>query len=107
MGLDMRILKCKSKLQLTGDEIDWTQVEEVWYARKFWDMQREMSFLKDYENGDFIPLTRENLEEMLTFATHNLDYFGTFNTVIPLCNVLYNLDTWEEYGFHLYYEADW
>lgn len=107
MGLDARIFKVKSIKQLTSESVDWSQIDEVWYARKFWGLQEHMSFLQQYECGDYIPLTLENVEEMLTYATHHRDFFDGFHTVPQLCEVIDQWEDAEEEGYKFVYEADW
>lgn len=110
MGMDAYILKSKTKKAF--DEPNWYEsnaVEEVWYARKFWDLVNRVSFIKNIndECGEFIRLTKENVEEMLQIATHTRDYFGGFSTVIALCEILDKFDEDEENGWHYYFEFDY
>ena len=116
MGMDMYIFRAHSKKEIESEnfwqyvnesENDEIPLGEVWYARKFWDLHNNMSFLRDYECGEFIELTKENLEEMIAFATHNTDYWDGFETVATLCKILYTFDEMNERGYHYYYEADW
>lgn len=117
MGMDMYIFRAHSKKELESDnfwelareseESNEVHLGEVWYARKFWDLHNNMSFLRDYECGEFIELTKDNLEEMLTFATHHTDYWDGFKSVPELCEILYSFDEMNERGYHYYYEADW
>lgn len=109
MGLDTYIVMCKNKHQLenegfwdncvTGwkrdkyDGIDYTQPAEVYYARKFWDLYSPAARRFNLENGEWSdPLTKEDIEFLIDLATHNRDYFGGFDTVPKLCEILDNYD---------------
>ena len=110
MGLDIYIYKARTKKAFK--EPEWYNSEgitEVWYARKFWDLINHLSFIKNIEKDacKFIKLTRANVDEMLEIACHNPDYFGGFDTVPALCQILYDFDTDEENGWHYYLEYDY
>ena len=110
MGMDAYIFKARTKKAF--DAPDWYEseaVKEVWYARKFWDLVNKVSFIKkvDEDACEYIQLSKENIEEMIDVATHNPDYFGGFNTVPALCEILYNFDEDEEQGWHYYFEFDY
>ena len=70
MGMDLYIYSARNRETFKHDgwwESD--QVQEEFYARKFWDLVENCSFIpQDYESGDFIELTSENLEEMIRVA---------------------------------------
>ena len=104
IGLDCYIFKAKTK-KVFQDENWYDKVEEVWYARKYWDLIHNMSFIKDVDDdsGDFIQLTMDNVEEMLQFAAHNRDYFDGFETVPPLCEIIANFEQDYEDGWHYYF----
>ena len=111
MGMDAYIFRARSKKVFKSD--DWynsKDVTEVWYARKFWDLVNHMSCLKDEDdNGcsQFIKLKKSDIEEMIEIATHNKDYWGGFDSVPQLCQILYDFDTDEENGWHYYFEYDY
>lgn len=118
MGMDARIIVAHSKKELETDgfweylrEHEWEEqnlmLGEKWYARKFWDLHNSMSFLQDYECGDYIELSKKNLDEMLQYATHHRDYFDGFESVIDLCELLDRYDEFQAAGLHLFYECDW
>ena len=104
MGLDCYIFRAKTK-KVFEDENWYDKVEEVWYARKFWDLIHNMSFIKNVEEdcGDFIMLTMDNIEEMLQFAAHNPDYNDGFNTVPALCEIIRRFEDDYENGWHYYF----
>ena len=118
MGMDAYIFAAHSKKELTNFNEYLTRVDEMpddaefrlgehWYARKFWDLHNNMSFLRDYECGDFVLLSKDNLEEMITFVTHHRDYWDKFDSVIKLCEILDKYDEYDKHGIHFFYEADW
>ena len=109
MGMEAYIFRARTKKVFDTD--DWynnTEVTEMWYARKFWDLINRLSFLRkeNYAAGQFFQLTKDNLEEMIQIATHYQDYWGSFDSVPKLCEILYNFDTDEECGWHYYFEYD-
>ena len=124
MGLDLRIVMCKNHKQIeddgfwntccTGwiknefDEIDYTQPSELYYARKFWDLYTPTARRLHLDNGEFSePLTREDLEFMINIATHNPDYWDSFNTVPTLCEILYHYNDIKDAGMVLLFEGDY
>ena len=115
MGLDVYVVMAKNRKQVERvdfwndchsgwvkkDEytIDFTVPTEVYYARKFWDLYSPMSRRLKLENGEWSgPLTKDDIEEMIYIATHNKDYFGTFDTVTDLCEILHNYDAATDAG---------
>lgn len=118
MGMDCRILCAHSKLEIENDDL-WTYMEEhdsdaettilgeKWYGRKFWNMHRNMSFLQNYKCGEYIELSKDNIEEMLQYLTHHLDYWDGFETVPALCKILYSYDNVINQGYKYFYECDW
>ena len=123
MGLDMSIVMVKNRKQVqeegfwdtchTGfvtDEdgcIDFTQPSEVYYARKFWALYTPLARRLDIENGEYSePLTKDDLEFMINIATHEQDYFGGFDTVPKLCELLYYYDEIKEHGMVLLFEGN-
>lgn len=124
MGLDIRILCVRNRKHVdikefwetchTGwvkDEdglIDFTQPSELYYARKFWDLYEPVARRLRLENGEYSePLTREDLEFMIDIATHNPDYWDSFNSVSTLCEILYHYDEIKDAGMVLLFEGDY
>jgi len=110
MGMDAYIFRAKTKKAFQED--NWynnENVKEVWYARKYWDLIQNVRFIRnvDEDCGEFILLTKNDIEEMINVATHNPDYFGGFTTVPALCEILQNFDDDEEEGWHYYFEFDY
>ena len=111
MGMDLYIYSAPNHETFKHD--GWWesgQVKEEFYARKFWDMVENCSFIPfDYENGDFIEINSDNLEEMIRVACTYKDYFGTYNTVSALCELRDKCIAWEtdEVPKKLFLEYDW
>lgn len=109
MGLDIHIYRARTKKVFkTEDWYESEAVTEVYYARKFWTLIEQASFINVNDDCcDFIELSRENVEELINIATHNADYFDGFTTVPKLCEILRHFDEDEENGYHYYMEFDY
>ena len=109
MGLDIHIYRARTKKVFkTEDWYESEAVTEVYYARKFWTLIEQASFINVNDDCcDFIELSRENVEELINIATHNADYFDGFTTVLKLCEILRHFDEDEENGYHYYMEFDY
>lgn len=125
MGLDLRIMAAKSKRELNDlqweDWTEWNDIKdkydndfsmipkpcEVWYARKFYELMSAMSFLHNYDCGEYIRLHKDNLREMINFYCYHPDYFYGFNGLPRLCELYQEFDEMEDAGINLYFEADW
>ena len=109
MGLDINCYKAKNHEVFKHE--GWYRdenIKEVFYFRKHWDMLYALSFINiERECGEFIQLTKTNLEEILQAVTHNRDYFGGFENVPAVCEALDNFDEDEENGWHYYFEFDY
>ena len=111
MGMDLYIYSAPNH-ETFKHESWWEseQVQEEFYARKFWDLVENCSFIPDdYENGDFIELSLDNLEEMIRVACVYKDYFGTYNNIPKLCELRDKYIKWETYEVprKLFLEYDW
>ena len=102
MGLDIYIVKYNNKR--TTNETS----EEVFYARKFWELL-DASFLRGAaENCRInIPITKENVEELIQIAVENRDYFGEYNNIPKHCEVRDSFDYEENQKASYYFEAEW
>lgn len=57
------------------EDFEYNKTAIVYYWRKFWDLHTFISNKKGrLDNGEWCEITRENLEDMIEFATHNKDY---------------------------------
>lgn len=114
MGMDFNIYSARNHEVFKHD--NWwesPQAQEEFYARKCWDLVNHCSFIpQDYESGDFIELTLENLEEMIQVACKYRNYFDNYNDIPKLCELRDKLEYWENNpdeadGRKLFYEYDW
>lgn len=105
MGLDMYI-DARRNIGTPNEERD-----EKIYWRKFWDLQREIAFLTDAKVEDgYIPdtrITREDLDAIIDYCGRNRDFFGNFDTIVPLCELRAELPELEEEGWTLWYNSNW
>lgn len=109
IGLDVNIYRTRNH-QIFKTENWYTSeaVTEVYYARKFWALIEQASFININDDcGEYLELSRENVEELIEIATHNRDYFGGFETVPRLCEILRDFEETEEDGYHYYMEFDY
>lgn len=91
-------------------EDNYDKPAELWYARKFYDLQKyiETDLCKEpYQCGEYIEVTKDMLEKMLDYAARHKDYFNGFNGVSDLCQALYDYDEAHENGWIYVYECDW
>ena len=104
MGMDAYIYRAKSK-KIFEDSNWYDKVEESWYARRFWEIVRNASFIDNVEDdaGEFIRLRKKDIEEILNIAIHTEDYWGGFDSVPALCRILYDFDDDKENGWHYYF----
>ena len=106
MGLDNSIYRARNHAAFKDE--NWynnKDITEVWYARKFWNLIHNMSFIKNIEEdyGEFIQLSMDNVEEILQFAAHNPDYWDSFDTVPALCKIIHDFEQDHEDGYHYYF----
>ena len=111
MGMDMYIYRVKNRKILDTEfwntDHEDTVLKEVYYSRKFWDLHDNISVFKNYECGEYKELTKADIKEMIDFSCYHRDYFGSFNSVIALCEIYDNWDEDIENGYHFYIECDW
>lgn len=122
MGLDMRIVLCKNRNQVREEgfwnicQTGWVEDEEnggwkpseVVYWRKFWSLYTPLARRLSLENGQWsLPLTKDDIEFMIDIATHNRDYWDSFNSVPALCEILDRYDEITEKGYVLLFEGDY
>ena len=104
MGLDIFIERRKKN----DINAPW---EEVFYARKFWELL-DANFVREYnesENNCYVEAritSEEDFDELLYIATHNKDYFDSYDRVSDLCEARDNfLENKDDYVYRLV--ADW
>ena len=103
MGMDMYIERKKKKLA----EEDCKR-EELIYWRKFWGLHKNLPFeYGEEEYGKDIHLTKDDLESMLNYCTHNRNYFDNFSGVEKLCEIIDEYQELTEDGYEIVYNANW
>ena len=104
VGLDIQIFRARTAKAFEADNWYGSEgITEVYYARKFWTLLEQAKFVNINDDcGEFIRLTKANIEEFLQIATHNENYFGGFDGVPALCRILHDFDEDEENGWHYY-----
>lgn len=82
------------------------------YWRKFWDLHREIwnHHSNDLDeansdNGVDIILTKQDMEDILYVASHELDYFGNFSYLQELATILYYWDAYAAQGIKWIYNG--
>lgn len=130
MGLDMTITK---KWHVTGRDKDRIydingelppkfdfeienelSVPDEIYWRKFWGLHQLIWSMHSrdllpeyYDNGVDIILTKEDFEEILYFASHNLNYFDEFSNLYELATILYYWDDYAKKGVKWIYNGNY
>lgn len=103
MGMDQYIDAIKYDL---NDKTKIIERKELVYWRKFYDLNRSLHYYDDMYAKD-LPLTKEEVESILQFVSHNRDYFDGFQTVPDVCEVLDQYDELKEDGWNIVYNANW
>ena len=109
MGLDMYIDKCR-KPKIVNGKREYEEREEVCYWRKFWGLLQEGLPFKygGEEYGQDIRLSKDDVEQILNYVTHNKDYFDGFSSVEQVCKLLYDYDyLTKEEGYIICFNANW
>lgn len=104
MGMDMYVDRIRRNPDNKSEVVERT---ELCYWRKFWDLHHELGLYGAGDCGNDVRLTKSDVERAIEFATHNEDYFGGFNSVPQLCELLHNFDMYEKDGYELVYNANW
>jgi len=109
MGMDLYIFKARTrKVFETDNWYNSDAVTEMLYARKWWSLVEHCSFIpEDYESGDYIELTYDNIEEMIKVACEYPDYWDDYTNVPILCRMRDSFQEITEKGYHYYLEYDW
>lgn len=105
MGLDVYIDKCR-KPKIIDNKRSYEEREEVCYWRKFWGLLDIMQY-GNSEYGQDIRLTKDDVEKILNYATHNRDYFDGFESVPQICELLDKWDELQDEGWVFCFNANW
>ena len=98
MGMDLYVYSARDR-EVFKHEKWWEseQIKEKFYAHNFWNLVENCSFIThDYEDGDAIELSLDNIEEMIKVACKYKDYLGTYDTVPQLCKLRDEYTEWQE-----------
>lgn len=109
MGMDLYIFRARTRKAF--DQENWygsDSVTEILYARKWWNLVEHCSFIPtNYESGEYIQLTKNNIEEMIKVSCQYVDYWGGYDNVPKLCMMRDAFDEDEENGYHYYLTYNW
>ena len=104
MGLDSYIQRRKKN----DTNAPW---EELFYARKFWELL-DADFVKEYNDNKDISYvearinSEEDFDELIEIATHNRNYFENYDSIAGICEARDDfLENKNEYVYRL--AADW
>ena len=104
MGLDIFIQRRKKN----DTNAPW---EELFYARKFWELL-DAAFVKEYNDNKDISYvearinSEEDFDELIEIATHNRNYFENYDSIAGICEARDDfLENKNEYVYRL--AADW
>lgn len=86
--MELRIERCKEKEHF-----------EEFCSRKFWELL-DAPFIKDHFTQDarergrlcFVITSKQEIEELISIATHYRNYWGTYDDVSKLCEVRDDFD---------------
>ena len=104
MGLDMYIERVRRK---HDDKQEFIEREELCYWRKFWELHNALGLYDADDYNNDIPLVKADVERAIDFAVHHEDYFGGFDSVPKLCELLRDFDEYKEDGWDIVYNANW
>lgn len=104
MGMDMYIEKIRRN---PNNKQEIVERVEICYWRKFWDLHYELGLYGGDDYGIDVPMTKQDVERAIDFATRNEDYFGGFDTVPTLCELLRDYDMYKADGYEIVYNANW
>ena len=90
-----------------NDKKDIVERVELCYWRKFWDLHYALGLYGDDDYSIDVPMTKYDVERALKFAIQNEDYFGGFEGVPQLCELLRDYDEYKKFGWDIVYNANW
>lgn len=85
------------------------QVIEEFHTRKFWELLDASFVNKDLKkNSVKVPITSINqINELITIATNNRNYWGTYEDLPKLCEVRDDFEEQSNNGWNYFLEANW
>lgn len=81
--------------------------KELCYWRKFWGLHYELGLYGGDDYGIDVPMTKDDVCRAIDFAARNEDYFGGFESVPQLCEILRDYDAYKQEGWEIVYNANW
>lgn len=104
MGMDMYIDKVRRN---PANKLEVIERTNLCYWRKFWDLHYELGLYGADDYGNDVPMTKADVERAIDFATRNEDYWGGFDSVPKLCELLRDFDEYKNQGYEVVYNANW
>lgn len=104
MGMDMFIDKIRRN---PSNKQEILEREEICYWRKFWSLHAALGLYDGSDYANDVVITKDDIERAIVFATHNRDYWGGFDSVPQLCELLDNYDVIKAEGWDIVYNANW
>lgn len=110
MGMDLHIWRARNTAVLKQD--NWYEspnVFEEFYSCKFWAIPENCKFVPKNDpevNGMFIPISIDEVEEMIEVACKHRNYWYNYNDVPKLCELRDKIEGWENDGWKLFLEYD-
>lgn len=85
------------------------KVIEEFHTRKFWELLDASFVNKDLKkNSVKVPITSINqINELITIATNNRNYWGTYEDLPKLCEVRDDFEELSNNGWNYFLEANW
>ena len=85
------------------------QVIEEFHTRKFWELLDASFVNKDLKKNSIkVPITSINqINELITIATNNRNYWGTYEDLPKLCEVRDDFEEQSNNGWDYFLEANW
>lgn len=114
MGMDLRIWRARNSKVFEHEYWNNPDVEEVFYGRKAWHYPHHCNFIPEGNDGEFIELSIENVENMIEVACQYRNYWDNYDDVPKLCelrdHMIAEANGYEEGGpkpLHYYLEWDY
>ena len=109
VGLDVYIDKCRKPkiIEIDGRKYrDYEEREQLCYWRKNYDLLDIMKYGED-DYGQDVCMRKEDVEKILDYVAHNRDYFGGFQTVPDVCELLDQWDELKDDGWVICFNSTW
>ncbi len=107
--VDVYLIGVKSKKQLSDINIYNSEnffLGERYFSTFFIDILSTIKFLTNYTLGKYIEVTKQNVIELLSYASFHRDCNNNFKTVNKLCEIIDTWDDMEANNFHLFLQIE-